>query len=634
MSRAGSRALAALWVTISVGCAPRDPQLPGGQSSEPIRVGPADAPVVVGPGIISTDAIEHNASVSADGRTLYFTRSSGRWGDSGNRSHIYVSHHDGMGWGAPEPLPFSGDFDDSDASLSPDGDALLFVSTRPSPDGSGGGRDIWEYQLADTAEPRLRAVAHVNSTDDEFSPVLAASGTLYFASNRTGGIGQGDLYLARPTTRGFATPESLGPVVNSPFGEWNLVVSPDESLLVFEASGRALNRSIPGDLYLSLRDGEGWRPPVPLSALNTTGSDLMPKLSPDGATLYYASSGPTGGDHTDIFAAELAPLVTAAAQEPLDFLVAVSRSDHHVAVIDPQTLRVVRRLETGQGPHEVADLGGGRVVVANYGSFPTPHAEPVVAHPGFVNVPAGNTLTILDVVGTAQRVDIPLPNCRRSHGVLGSTDGTLVWTTCEEEGVVLEVDVVSHQVTRRWETGQTGAHRLVATKNDRFLVVANVAPGNVSVVDRHSGEVVTLETGQGSEGLAADAEGRVWVLASGDQTATRITPGSAAPAMSFPTGGVFPISVSLDEDRGEAWVAQMGPRSIDVFELPQGEQVARVTFETGPLRVLSDPRSRHVYVSLPRENAVAVVDRATRLVIGRVEGIMEVDGLVWIRVTK
>lgn len=128
-----------------------------------------------------------------------------------------------------------------------------------------------------------------------------ASGALYFASTRPGGLGQGDLWRARASGGGFAEPESLGPAINSPTGEWNLLVAADESWIIFEASGRSDGLSPAGDLYLAMATPEGWSRPRPLAAVNTTGSDLMPRLSVDGASLLYTSTRSAASRNADLF---------------------------------------------------------------------------------------------------------------------------------------------------------------------------------------------------------------------------------------------------------------------------------------------------------------------------------------------
>ena len=189
-------------------------------------------------------------------------------------------------------MSFSGEFNDDDPFVSPDGQWLYFVSDRPTSNYDFvADTNIWRYHLGGNHKPEL---VPVNSDASEYSPVVTRSGSVYFASDRAGGMGGGDIYRARPTTGGFEMPELLGPTINSKHGEWNLWVSEDEREMIFEASSRPSNVSIPGDLYYSWRTKTGWSAAIPVAPLNTTNSDLMARLHPDDKTLYYTSA-PIGG---------------------------------------------------------------------------------------------------------------------------------------------------------------------------------------------------------------------------------------------------------------------------------------------------------------------------------------------------
>src|SRR6185503_297661 len=72
---------------------------------------------LVGPGTICTGLQETSAAVTPDGDTLYFMRS-----DFAERDDtIMVSHRVGGHWGAPQVAAFSGEWHDSEPTLSPDG---------------------------------------------------------------------------------------------------------------------------------------------------------------------------------------------------------------------------------------------------------------------------------------------------------------------------------------------------------------------------------------------------------------------------------------------------------------------------------------------------------------------------------
>lgn len=230
---------------------------------------------------------------SPDGATAYWVEWHGAWGASEQaRRVIFTSRHENGAWNAPQPLLLSDRYSDDDPFVSPDGRWLYFVSDRPVGDAADADdTNIWRYRLGSSDAPEYLSI---NSASAEYSPVVTASGALYFASARDGGIGEGDIYRANPSGGAFASAEALGTAINSLTGEWNVWVSADETEMIFEASSRPTNVSIPGDLYYSWRTPSGWAQAVPIVDLNTAGSDLMPRLHPDGETLYYATA-PIGG---------------------------------------------------------------------------------------------------------------------------------------------------------------------------------------------------------------------------------------------------------------------------------------------------------------------------------------------------
>jgi len=231
---------------------------------------------------------------SPDGQTAYWFAWDGDWGSSSaGQKTIFKATRHGRGWTQPLAMPFTGNHSDEDPFVSPDGRWLYFVSARPPHEGGEkSNSDIWRYNLD---EPNTLERLAINSLATEFSPVVTDSGALYFASSRKGGPGQGDIYRADTEENGFGEPVVLGSAINSATGEWNVWVSPDETRMIFEASQRSTNISVAGDLYYSTRTASGWSAAKPLEGFNSNGSDLLPRLHPDGQTLFYTTA-PIGGN--------------------------------------------------------------------------------------------------------------------------------------------------------------------------------------------------------------------------------------------------------------------------------------------------------------------------------------------------
>ncbi len=243
--------------------------------------------------------------LAPDEKSAYWAAWSGAWGSkSASRRVIYMSHRRGDAWTEPTPAPFTSNYSDDDPFVSPDGRWLYFVSDRPADDDdTSTDGDIWRYELD---EPHRLKRLSINSDLAEYSPIVTMSGALYFASARKGGAGQGDIYRALPAGDGFHQVSAFGPSINSSSGEWNVWVSPDESELIFEASSRSTNISAAGDLYYSWKTPTGWTSGTPIDQLNSSGSDLLPRLHPNGETLYYTTA--PIGKHATIKAARWLPL--------------------------------------------------------------------------------------------------------------------------------------------------------------------------------------------------------------------------------------------------------------------------------------------------------------------------------------
>ena len=218
-----------------------------------------------------------------DGRTAVYVKEG---------SGLVESRRDGGRWTSPEPLPFSGAARDDVPFLSPDGSRLFFRSARATSESgqATAASDLWvvERRTEGWGVPQ-RLGPPVNDGTAEPLPAVAADGTLYFGSRRPGGRGATDLYSARPSTTGYASPENLGISINTPAAELDGYVSPDQDLLVF-ASDR------PGgfgglDLYVSHRIVGGWSPARNLGrAVNGPEDEFCPQVTPDGRLLVFSTS--------------------------------------------------------------------------------------------------------------------------------------------------------------------------------------------------------------------------------------------------------------------------------------------------------------------------------------------------------
>ena len=214
---------------------------------------PGTTPEVFAQGIVSTAQGEFNAAFSPDGKEFYFSVNE----PSGRETMKFMTRKDNQ-WTPPQAVPFVSPQNDCDPLFSFDGQRLYFISTRPKKEKAGSSDwNIWyvERTDADWSEP-INIGPPVNSDVDEYYVSLTKDGTIYFSSNRAGGLGSFDIYRSRFVDGHYAKPENLGASINTKYLEHDPFIAPDESYILFTSVDRPEGFGT-GDLYISSRRKDG-----------------------------------------------------------------------------------------------------------------------------------------------------------------------------------------------------------------------------------------------------------------------------------------------------------------------------------------------------------------------------------------
>lgn len=185
-------------------------------------------------------------------------------------------------------------------TISPDGrTALWFSRNRP---GGPGGYDIWMSRRSGDRWGVATPVSF-NSPGRDFDPAFSADGRhVYFSSDRPGGLGGDDIYRVAVTARGFGKPEPLGPLVNSSGKEWAPMLAPDGKTLLFSSDREGgLGKQ---DLYIASRDKHGFAAAEPLpGTLNSAADEFDATFLADGRTVVFSRAADLRTDRIELFAA-------------------------------------------------------------------------------------------------------------------------------------------------------------------------------------------------------------------------------------------------------------------------------------------------------------------------------------------
>lgn len=184
------------------------------------------------PFALELSSLYHEGPVCFDrtAETVYFSRNAVIDGkekiakDKTQKMRLYFSKKSGGAWSEPQPLPFNAnEFDDCHPAISIDGDKLFFASNRP---GGLGGMDIYvAYKVGESWSEPVNLGAGVNTAGNDAFPFIHADNSLYFASDgqaeRKGGF---DLFYAIPEGPQWTKPINMGEPFNTGGDDIGLIV--------------------------------------------------------------------------------------------------------------------------------------------------------------------------------------------------------------------------------------------------------------------------------------------------------------------------------------------------------------------------------------------------------------------------
>jgi outer membrane protein OmpA-like peptidoglycan-associated protein len=257
---------------------------------------------------INSPAPEYAPLISTDERLIIITaRRSNSTGSSVDEvdnlpfEDIFYSFNKGGNW---TPLANIGENvnstgHDASSGLSPDGKTLFVFKG-----GSKGTGDIYVSRIESGIWSKPKALGkNINTSAHETSAAVSYDGNeLYFISDREGGQGGKDIYVAQwdAQKEDWGPARNLGATVNSSYDEDGVYLHPDGITLYFSSRGH--NSMGGNDIFYTEKDNGIWQKPVNIGhPINTPDDDVFFVVAADGRTAYYASIREDGLGDKDIY---------------------------------------------------------------------------------------------------------------------------------------------------------------------------------------------------------------------------------------------------------------------------------------------------------------------------------------------
>ena len=251
-------------------------------------------PLAEFPGTISRST----PRLSADELTIYFTSNGA---DAGSDLTTAVRTSTSGAFSGEAVLPQSTVSNDNDPSVSADHLSLYFHSTR------AGTADIFVATRASTSVPfgAAATVAPIDqpTTNENHAYFRGAGDELWFISDRDGGAGSFDIYVAKRGAGGFAAPTRVAEL-SSAAQDWQPQPSEDGLTILFASDRDGGAGKM--DLWVARRADAAapFGKPTPLVELNSPNVDQAGWLSADGCQIWFSSGRGSADARQQIFHAE------------------------------------------------------------------------------------------------------------------------------------------------------------------------------------------------------------------------------------------------------------------------------------------------------------------------------------------
>ena len=301
-----------------------------------------------------------------------------------------------------------------------------------------------------------------------------------------------------------------------------------------------------------------------------------------------------------------------------DTLLVLNKRDATLAFVDPAAMKVVAKIPTGEGPHEVATSDDGKIaIVCNYGTGPNP----------------GTTLMVVDVAARKELRRLTLPGLLRPHGI--QAVGSRFYFTAEGSRVVARYDATVDRIDWIGGTGQDVTHMLVVVPGEKKIYTANIGGNSVSVLDlTNAPRQVALKqiaVVKGPEGIDLAPDGSaLWVAGRTTEGGISIIdPKTDAVVRTLPTTTKFANRVKFTRDGKQVLISDPTANDLTLFDATSGQVVKKITTAAGPSGILFTRDGKRLFVACANAGKVQVFSTDTWTVAGEVETGNEPDGMAW-----
>jgi YVTN family beta-propeller protein len=312
---------------------------------------------------------------------------------------------------------------------------------------------------------------------------------------------------------------------------------------------------------------------------------------------------------------------------PSRTLLALSKANHTLAIVDASTLKIIARIPVGEDPHElVASADGKTAYVCIYG---------------------GGSLHEINVIDLVAKKPLRSIDTRP---LFGPHDITFVngkaWFTAEGSKAIGRYDPATDKLDWSMGTGQDRTHMIYVTSDGKRIYTTNISSGTVSILDntliqpgkmappgakpREDWVQTIVPTARGSEGFDVAPNGsELWTAASEDGTISIIDLVAKKLAKKIDAKAFGANRLKFTPNGNLVFISSLQTGDLIIYDSKSQKEVKRLKLGHGAAGILMDPDGSRVFVACSADNYIAIIDLNTLEVSGHIDVGGVPDGLAW-----
>jgi YVTN family beta-propeller protein len=324
------------------------------------------------------------------------------------------------------------------------------------------------------------------------------------------------------------------------------------------------------------------------------------------------------------------------------YLLALSKNDKTLAIVDPVSFKIIARVPVGQDPHEVTASADGKIA--------------------YVSIYGGGSLHEISVIDLVEKKALPAIDTKPFFGPHGITYAAgKLWFTAEGSKAVVRYDPAAKAFDWAMGTGQNRTHMLFVTPDAKHVYTTNVSSGTVSILidtlvqpggfgpppgpggppaggpppgfkpqPRSDWEQTVVPVSKGSEGFDVSPDGKqLWTAAANDGTIAVIDLGSKKVIETIDAKVLGANRLQFTPDNKYVLISSLQNGNLMVYDAVSHREVKKINIGHGAAGILVAPDGSRAFIGCTGDNYVAIIDLKTLQVTGHIDVGGGPDGLAW-----